>query len=57
MIDLSPTILMAILNVKGLNIQTQRQIVRLDIKARANYTLPSEKHFKYKGIKSAKVKR
>lgn len=47
--------LMIILNVKDLNTHTQRQIVRLDIKRRADHMMPAEMHFKYKGTNRAKV--
>lgn len=53
-IDLSPTLSLIILNVNGLNVSHNKQsfiasfIVRLDNKARLNYTLPQISHFKYK---------
>lgn len=47
--------LMIIFNVKGLNTETQKQIIRLDIKERAG-DLSAETQFKYQGTNRRKVK-
>lgn len=41
---------------KASKYKTQRQIIRLDIKARANYMFLEQMYFKYKSINRAKVR-